>query len=331
MFLYLNRRPGSPSQQGNRLPASYQSLQDPNHHRRQLEHHHHHHAPPPPHLDHRSALTTPKSETKRAFDVSSLIGDKSSTPSPPPPVVSGASSLYPSPNVSVGPPPPPPPPPHPPHPGLYPYLLHSGLYQHLAAAAAGVIPHPGSLNPMLLNAQLALNPLLASAYAAANLNNLSASDRLRAPPPGAPPVSRYSPYPSPSSPRTHSTSPPHSSSSGSAFHPIAPKTKSCSSSSSPPPAMTSPTILSAASLLASTATENVDRKSTSPAPKSPKPLVSSSSCPGSPNNNEEMLPKSNGKVTPNSVSTPSLTNADNNKDLKGMEKLVKELNGDIKT
>ena len=152
---------------------------------------------------------------KRAFDVSSLIGE-SSLPPPPKSKSNGSAQStsaegeksYPSPNLSLGPPPPPPTHQVPP-PGLYPYLLQSGLYQHLMAAAAsapgaplGVPPGVPPVNPMLLNAQMSLNPFLASAYAA----NLAGMRQ-----PG-----RFPAYPAPSS------------AAGSAFHPIAPK------SSSPP-------------------------------------------------------------------------------------------------
>ena len=87
------------------------------------------------------------SSRSRSFDVSSLIGlpspanDKNSqqrsgscSPPPPGPRLAPAPS-HPSPNLSVGPPAPPPPPPAPPvapaSGGLYPFLLHPGLYQHL--------------------------------------------------------------------------------------------------------------------------------------------------------------------------------------------------------
>lgn len=169
-----------------------------------------------------------QSEPKRAFDVSSLIGEVPSKPSSPiKPTNNLSEKSYPSPNLSVGPPPPPPTHPAVPPAGLYPYLLQSGLYQQLAAAAAargagGGIP---PLNPMLFNAQLALNPFLASAYAA----NLAASERLHG---SSSSQHRYSPYPPPSSlsatsPRTSSASP--NSITGSAFHPITPKNNSTTS------------------------------------------------------------------------------------------------------
>lgn len=266
------RRSASPSQQGNRLPASYHSLQDlhsrnndedpPNN----TNNNHHHHA-----------KSSPTEGPRRAFDVSSLIGEtakvstnggtrsSSGDPSSPGRVASSASpssekvQLHPT-SLSVGPPPPPPThsTPPPPHPGsLYPYLLHPGLYQHLAAAAAaaaasstsvgssgppGLMPTPptvsgvspavaasGPLNPMLLNAQLALNPFLAASAYAANLNSLVSHAGRGLPyhhPPHPPPSShshRFSPYPMTSPPRTSSTSPgPISNSSGSAFHPLVP-------------------------------------------------------------------------------------------------------------
>ena len=92
------------------------------------------------------------SSRSRSFDVSSLIGlspndnsrqQRSGSCSPPTPAPTAAVpgsrmaplSSHPSPNVSVGPPAPPPPtantaPPVAPS-GLYPFLLHPGLYQHL--------------------------------------------------------------------------------------------------------------------------------------------------------------------------------------------------------
>ena len=123
----------------------------------------------------------------RGFDVNSLIGNTDKDDererergSPVSPQDGGAlspshkspsgretsptgQSNYPSPNLSVGPPAPP----APPQSSLYPFLLHPGLYQHLANAGLA------AANPnMLLNAQLALmaqqNPMLASAYAQLN-------------------------------------------------------------------------------------------------------------------------------------------------------------------
>eukprot|EP00095_Tigriopus_kingsejongensis_P010080 maker-scaffold163_size295297-snap-gene-1.22 protein:Tk10080 transcript:maker-scaffold163_size295297-snap-gene-1.22-mRNA-1 annotation:"PREDICTED: optomotor-blind protein-like" len=181
------RRPGSPSQQGNRLPASYQSLQE------RIASTSNGEEPI------RSSPQRPsQSEPRRAFDVSSLIGEPETTSPATPPT---PPTSYPSPNLSVGPPPAlPPQPVMPPFPHPY---LHPGLYQHLAAAAAG------GFNPML--AQLALNPLLSAAYAGNNFTAAAAVDRLR--------QHRFSPYNPPSSPPTsHRSSPPSS-----AFHPIAPK------------------------------------------------------------------------------------------------------------
>ncbi|XP_059090683.1 T-box transcription factor TBX3-like isoform X2 [Tigriopus californicus] len=183
------KKPGSPSQQGNRLPASYQSLQE--------------RIASNSSSAEESIRASPQrashSEPRRAFDVSSLIGEPDSPPrraTPPTPPTS-----YPSPNLSVGPPPALPPQ-HgvPPFPNPY---LHPGFYQHLAAAAAG------GFNPML--AQLALNPLLSAAYGGNNFTAAAAVDRLR--------QHRFSPYNPPSSPPlSHRSSPPSS-----AFHPIAPK------------------------------------------------------------------------------------------------------------
>ena len=232
----------------------------------------------------------------RGFDVNSLIGNtndkdedrENERTSPVSPHHSGGlggghsplhksssgghdmTPTYPSPNLSVGPPAPP----APPQSSLYPFLLHPGLYQHLASAglAAG--------NPnMLLNAQLALmaqqNPMLASAYAQLNAAHaaqaaqvaqaqtaaasqqqlLSSSDRLRQshrfspysfPPPPPSVGSTGSPASSPTAPGS-TTGPTISSggptttvNSGSAVHSIIPRNSSASSTSllsnaSPPP------------------------------------------------------------------------------------------------
>ena len=93
------------------------------------------------------------SSRSRSFDVSSLIGlspsndnsrsQRSGSCSPPPPMQATATTprilapssanqqSQPSPNVSVGPPAPPPTAPPVAPSGLYPFLLHPGLYQHL--------------------------------------------------------------------------------------------------------------------------------------------------------------------------------------------------------
>ena len=195
------------------------------------------------------------SSRSRSFDVSSLIGlpspanDKNSqqrsgscSPPPPGPRLAPAPS-HPSPNLSVGPPAPPPPPPAPPvapaSGGLYPFLLHPGLYQHLITG----------MNPMLLNAQLqalaasSANPLLGAwgathpgllqvQQAAATAERLralagvsgsgSAAGSSNAPP--SPIVSsaslsshRYSPYPIPSPPISSAAS---LSTTGSAFQSV---------------------------------------------------------------------------------------------------------------
>ena len=293
------RRPGSPSQQGNRLPASYHSLQDRVHHQHphalspggggggppglppHLQQHHHHLLAAAAAAHHAEAeqqaaaaaerqRTTPK-EPKRAFDVSSLIGETAKSPSssPPPPATvtasaplstspKSSSSAFPSPNpnLSVGPPGPPqhPPAPHMPpigNPALYPYLLQY-QQQLAAAAAAGSAPGGlGGLNPMLLNAQLALaaqhNPLLAAqAYANSSFMHqaAAAAERLRQSSSASSGSSnhRFSPYPTSSPPRGSPSSPPLGS--GSAFHPIQPKNSVGSSSnngsSSPGPAASSP-------------------------------------------------------------------------------------------
>jgi len=195
------------------------------------------------------------SSRSRSFDVSSLIGlpspanDKNSqqrsgscSPPPPGPRLAPAPS-HPSPNLSVGPPAPPPPPPAPPvapaSGGLYPFLLHPGLYQHLITG----------MNPMLLNAQLqalaaSSNPLL-GAWGATHPGLLqvqqaaATAERLRAlagaggvgggsnaPAPSLPVVSsaasslsshRYSPYPIPSPPISSAAS---LSTTGSAFQSV---------------------------------------------------------------------------------------------------------------
>merc|ERR1712223_877426 len=218
----------------------------------------------------------------RGFDVNSLIGntddkeDERGSPGSPreggtlSPSYKSSSGremsttpTHPSPNLSVGPPAPP----APPQSSLYPFLLHPGLYQHLASAglAAG--------NPnMLLNAQLALmaqqNPMLASAYAQLNAAHaahaaahtattshplLSSSDRLRQshrfspysfPPPPPSVGSTGSPASSPNPPSSHPISTPVTTvNNGSAFHSIIPRNSSTSSTSalsnSPPPSSTS--------------------------------------------------------------------------------------------
>ena len=197
------------------------------------------------------------SSRSRSFDVSSLIGlpspandknsqQRSGSCSPPPPaprLAPAPSSAHPSPNLSVGPPAPPPPPPAPPvapaSGGLYPFLLHPGLYQHLITG----------MNPMLLNAQLqalaaSSNPLL-GAWGATHPGLLqvqqaaATAERLRAlagaggvggssnaPAPSLPVVSsaasslsshRYSPYPIPSPPISSAAS---LSTTGSAFQSV---------------------------------------------------------------------------------------------------------------
>ncbi|XP_059091259.1 optomotor-blind protein-like isoform X1 [Tigriopus californicus] len=168
-------------------------------------------------------------------------------------VVDGSSP--PSQNVSLGPPS------HPPNfpyhhllPGIYPpglQHLHHLLSQSGAATGTPsppVLSLPGlaglanHLNPMLLNAQLALaahhNPLLASAYANLNSSGLvaasAAADRLR--------QNRFSPYPSPganssaSTPNPGPTSPTISagSSGGSAFESVVPRALSPGSDSGHP-------------------------------------------------------------------------------------------------
>merc|ERR1719471_806995 len=163
-----------------------------------------------------STTSTHVDKPLRGFDVNSLIGntddkeDERGSPGSPreggtlSPSYKSSSGremsttpTHPSPNLSVGPPAPP----APPQSSLYPFLLHPGLYQHLAAGMGS------GLNPgMLMQAQLALaaqhNPLLASAYAQLNSNPLmsSAAERLRS--------HRFSPYPYPPSPGGLSASSP---------------------------------------------------------------------------------------------------------------------------
>lgn len=176
------------------------------------------------------------SSRSRSFDVSSLIGlspndnsrqQRSGSCSPPTPAAVVGSRMAPhcnpSPNVSVGLPAPPPPtaaaaagpgaaPPVAPA-GLYPFLLHPGLYQHLITG----------MNPMLLNAQIqALNPLLyagghglhpgllqvqQAAATAERLRSALASSAGSSGGAGSTGSShRYSPYPLPSPPASSSLS-----------------------------------------------------------------------------------------------------------------------------
>eukprot|EP00093_Oithona_nana_P003428 03428.XXX_76859_70637_1 [CDS] Oithona nana genome sequencing. len=184
------------------------------------------------------------SSRSRSFDVSSLIGlspsndnsrsQRSGSCSPPPPMQATATTprilapssanqqSQPSPNVSVGPPAPPPTAPPVAPSGLYPFLLHPGLYQHLITG----------MNPMLLNAQLqqlqALNPLLyGSQFNPGLLQAQATAERLRAmatanavaTSTASNSSNRYSPYPLPSPPKTSISlsSPTSSSTTGSAF------------------------------------------------------------------------------------------------------------------
>lgn len=160
--------------------------------------------------------------------MSSLIGlspndnsrqQRSGSCSPPTPAAVVGSRMAPhnpSPNVSVGLPAPPHPtaaaggaPPVAPA-GLYPFLLHPGLYQHLITG----------MNPMLLNAQIqALNPLLyagghglhpgllqvqQAAATAERLRSALASTTSASGSTGS--SHRYSPYPLPSPPASSSLS-----------------------------------------------------------------------------------------------------------------------------
>jgi len=191
---------------------------------------------------HNDYISDSRSPKHRPFDVSSLIKkDKSHSPRLDPPYSPAKSpGSVTSPDVSVGPPSQPSPP------SLYPYL---GFYQQLMNGGSqnpgglpGLPPNfpptsaafPG-LNPMLINAQLALaaqqNPFLATAYA--NINSagpMSMMDRLK--------QHRFSPYgPSPFSNSLSSQSQPTlspsslSSESKSAFQSVIPKNLA----SSPPP------------------------------------------------------------------------------------------------
>ena len=147
----------------------------------------------------RDGTATTQAKVLRPFDVSSLIR-KDDAPSPARSPASAArspplSSMT-SPDVSVGPPL------QPSQSSLYPYLLNSGLYHHLMNGSAGFGGPPGggggggpaafpALNPVLLNAQLALaahqNPFLASAYASLGGGPLGMVERLK--------QHRFSPYP----------------------------------------------------------------------------------------------------------------------------------------
>jgi len=192
---------------------------------------------------HNDYISDSRSPKHRPFDVSSLIRkDNSSSHSPrqdqPYSPAKSPGSVT-SPDVSVGPPSQPSPP------SLYPYL---GFYQQLMNGGSQNPGFPGmppnfpptstpfpGLNPMLINAQLALaaqqNPFLATAYA--NLNSagsMSMMDRLK--------QHRFSPYgPSPFSSSLSSQSQPTlsptslSSDSKSAFQSVIPKNLA----NSPPP------------------------------------------------------------------------------------------------
>ena len=303
----------------------------------------------------------------RGFDVNSLIGntddkeDERGSPGSPreggtlSPSYKSSSGremsttpTHPSPNLSVGPPAPP----APPQSSLYPFLLHPGLYQHLASAglAAG--------NPnMLLNAQLALmaqqNPMLASAYAQLNAAHaaqaaahtatpashplLSSSDRLRQshrfspysfPPPPPSVGSTGSPASSPNPPSSNpisSAAPMTTGNNGSAFHSIIPRNSSTSSTSilsnSPPPASTSSlpvastntTTNSLSSSLAATFKENNSVEGNrKDSSRSPSPTI---------HRQKSMLETVSPTTTPLASSRP------NANDIKSMENLVNGLNG----
>ena len=302
----------------------------------------------------------------RGFDVNSLIGntddkdddrDRGSpgsprdggTLSPPHKSSSGremsTTPTYPSPNLSVGPPAPP----APPQSSLYPFLLHPGLYQHLANAGLA------SGNPnMLLNAQLALmaqqNPMLASAYAQLNAAHaaqsaahtstashplLSSSDRLRQshrfspysfPPPPPSVGSTGSPASSPNPPSSHPISTPVTTvNNGSAFHSIIPRNSSTSSTSalsnSPPPSSTS----------------NLSVASTNTTTSVSSNLAPSRVAPFQETNSTEVVKKvssrspspaiNHQKSQIENTTSAVLASRPNANDIKSMENLVNGLNG----
>ena len=244
-----------------------------------------------------------------ANDKNSQQRSGSCSPPPPAPRLAPApSSAHPSPNLSVGPPAPPPPPPAPPAAppgatppgaGLYPFLLHPGLYQHLITG----------MNPMLLNAQLqalaaSSNPLLGAWGAAAAHPSLlqmqqaaATAERLRALAggTGATPTSvgslsshRYSPYPIPSPP--HSSSGNSLSTSGSAFQ-----------------AVKKPSIANDAP------SSEAERGS----PKSPE----------SKSLDDNSNTRTENAITPPTSGNESKAEENNSSDIKNMEKLVNGLNG----
>ena len=250
---------------------------------------------------------------------------------------------HPSPNLSVGPPAPP----APPQSSLYPFLLHPGLYQHLANAglAAG--------NPnMLLNAQLALmaqqNPMLASAYAQLNAAHaaqaaahtasvshplLSSSDRLRQshrfspysfPPPPPSVGSTGSPASSPNPPSSHPISTPAApGNNGSAFHSIIPRNTSTSSTSilsnSPTPSSTS-SLSTVSTTTTTTSLPSLHRVTPFQEAKSLEGVKKVSSRSPSPTINRQ-------KSQLETASTTPLASRPNANDIKSMENLVNGLNG----
>ena len=307
----------------------------------------------------------------RGFDVNSLIGNTDDKDderdrergSPGSPQDGGASSpshksssgremsttpTYPSPNLSVGPPAPP----APPQSSLYPFLLHPGLYQHLASAGLA------AANPnMLLNAQLALmaqqNPMLASAYAQLNAAHaaqaaahtasashplLSSSDRLRQshrfspysfPPPPPSVGSTGSPASSPNPPSSNPICPPTTTgNNGSAFHSIIPRNSSTSSTSilsnSSPPPPSSTANLSGTST--STATTNV---SSNLSLNRIAPFQETNFSEGA-KKVSSRSPSPTIKRQKSPLETPSstlLASRPNASDIKSMENLVNGLNG----
>lgn len=285
---------------------------------------------------------TSSEQRSRGFGIDSLIGnsdnDRSTSPSAPSPTKgrapsTGSGPTNPSPNLSVGPPAPP----APPQSSLYPFLLHPGLYQHLAAGMGS------GLNPgMLMQAQLALaaqhNPLLASAYAQLNSNPLmsSAAERLRS--------HRFSPYPYPPSPGGLSASSPTGAGGGgaptvSSAGSVSPVGSPTLGSTSLAPSAGGPSAFhsiiprqkqpSAASSLLSSASKSPQPPAGSPDSPPPTKVPSRSPTPPmapqeGPKEGRTPSPRSRAE-SPVGVSAPA--KSPNGSDIKNMENLVNGLNG----
>ena len=217
-------------------------------------------------------------------------------------------------------------------PSLYPYL---GLYSHLmshslppnfpappAASNHGPPLLPPGLNPLMMQAHLALaahhNSVLASAYA--NLAPSSMMERIKS--------QRFSPYPPPAhlfSPPSSTSHPSHlSSDSKSAFHSIVPGRQS--QASLPPPTPSSPAnslpptpSSPPPSPSSNTATTSLRVKTITPPSLSPANSHSSTSSPGDLQSSKDprtTCPK-NQEPTVQGLTT----------DIKSIEKMVNGLNG----